>query len=64
MADSDYWLCDVCGRKSFYDESLNYDTYSLRDDGKRLAYGCGDMQAICRYCAKTHEVIVKQKGTP
>ncbi len=30
MAAADYWLCDICERKTFYDASLDWD-YGMRD---------------------------------
>ena len=67
MATSDYYLCDVCGGKCFYDANLNYN-YS-QSDGDVLISGteysldyCGDMAAICTSCAETHEVVVSRKG--
>ena len=62
MAGADYWRCDVCGGKAFYDAPLNYDDHThMRDDGVLLPLGCGDMAALCEDCAKTHEVVVKPR---
>lgn len=65
MAAADYWSCDKCGGKSFYDSELDYDGYSrpahLRADGRILPSGAGDMAALCVECAKTHEIVVRQK---
>ena len=69
MAMSDYWACDVCGCKTFYDANLDYDLYSegesagylQREDGRVLPRGSGDVQVICPECAKTHEIIVRKK---
>jgi hypothetical protein len=56
MAMCDYYLCDVCQQKCFYDANLNYE---WNEETKRndLDY-MGDMAAICKGCAKTHEVKV------
>lgn len=66
MASADYWLCDVCDAKTFYDVVLHYD--ALKDgavlrpgDDKVLPSGVGDMAAICVKCAETHEVIWRPK---
>ncbi len=61
MAFSDYYCCDVCGAKAFYDANLNYDF----DSAPSVEYGCnrkldyvGDMAVICDECSKTHKVEV------
>ena len=74
MAAADYYLCDVCGGKCFYDADLGYefpdkegkDSWGMPIDPHELMRGtncklgyCGDMAAICTTCAKTHEVIVR-----
>lgn len=65
MASADYWLCDVCGAKAFYDANLNYeDDGPRRKDSRMLPTGCGDAQVICEECAKTHEVVVNIKPQP
>lgn len=70
MAFSDYYLCDLCGCKCFYDSRLNWEWGTkdapIPDDEKiqrfdlRLDY-CGDIAAICRNCAKTHEIVIVEK---
>jgi hypothetical protein len=62
MATADYYLCDVCGTKCFYDANLNYD-FSKLDPVTRmpkLDY-VGDMAAICDECAKTHMVVIVKR---
>lgn len=75
MAAADYYLCDVCGSKCFYDSNLNYehpdrsgnDSWGnpiapeelVRGTGYKLDY-LGGMAAVCRECAKTHEVVVRE----
>jgi len=51
MAASDYYLCDVCGKKAFYDANLDYNS-----DGS-LGY-VGEMAVICTECAKTHDIKI------
>lgn len=76
MAAADYYLCDVCGAKCFYDANLNYEYPDKNGNGSfgapiskdelvrgscyKLDY-LGDIAAICLDCAKTHEVIVREK---
>lgn len=69
MAAADYRLCDVCGRKAFYDANLNYEQGSdvpfekaVRNGGHmmpatELDY-LGDWVVICADCAKTHKCVV------
>ena len=63
MAYADYYLCDVCGSKAFYDSNLDYNF------DHSVAYGCGsklgyvgDMACICDACALTHEVKVVERA--
>lgn len=60
MAMCDYYLCDVCGQKCFYDASIaEYDA-----DGRYLLSGSAvDIAAICEACAKTHTCIVVPKAS-
>ena len=53
MALIDYYTCDVCGNKTLYDADIAY-RWEL----------VGDMKIICRKCAETHEVMVREKLTP
>ena len=58
MAAADYYLCDVCSSKCFYDSNLNWENTDIPEDRVRgtsmsLDY-CGDMACICKDCAKTH----------
>ncbi len=63
MASADYWLCDVCGNKSFYDANLDWDWDEglTRSDRRMLPSGAGDMAAICVNCAVTYEVVVRER---
>lgn len=65
MAGADYYSCDKCGCKTFYDAVLPYGDYddglySPRDtpmpDGN-----VGDMMVICKECAKTNKIILVPK---
>ena len=55
MAMADYYLCDKCGSKTFYDANLHYE-----DDEKRgyWLFGAGDIAVLCVNCAKTHRVKI------
>lgn len=58
MAMMDYYLCDRCANKTFYDASLNYED---GPDGEVKLERVGDMQVLCDNCAKTHEVVIREK---
>lgn len=77
MATADYYLCDVCNGKCFYDSNLNYefpdkegnDSFGDKIDPSEMVKGrgfklgyLGDIAAICHECAKTHEVVVRKIG--
>lgn len=62
MAVADYWLCDRCGGKAFYDAGLDYSTPGLRRPDRRLLpQGCGDARVLCVPCSETHEVVVRPR---
>ena len=65
MAGADYYSCDLCGRKTFYDAELQYEAW--RDNGKRNSnpvtghpwpIGAGAMAVLCVDCAKTHAITI------
>ncbi len=58
VALTDYWLCDLCGAKTFYSADLEHD--GRRHDEVMLPTGVGDMRAICPKCAKTYKVTVQK----
>ena len=77
MAVADYYQCDVCGSKCFYDAHLNYewpdkngnDSWGNHIPASEMMLGtnykldyCGDMAAICRDCLATHEIVVREKS--
>jgi hypothetical protein len=63
MAAADYWLCDRCGRKTFYDANLDYNNSDrLRSDGRMLPSGAGDAQVICVQCAEANELVIRPKA--
>ena len=60
MAMADYYQCEVCGSKCFYDANLNWEIDD--DTGVWSLDNMGAMAGICKRCAKTHEVLVQNKG--
>lgn len=68
MAFADYYLCDLCGGKTFYDSNLSYwDERMDAETGHRVPDGrVGHMRAICTECAKTHrlEIVPRSEGEP
>jgi len=61
MALADYRLCDVCGRKVFYDANLNYDFEQCDENGEPKLDYLGDWAVICDECAKDYECVVTKK---
>lgn len=50
MAKCDYYLCDQCQEKCFYDADI-----------PDLFEQVGDMKVICKRCSTTHSVVVREK---
>lgn len=61
MAAADYRLCDVCGRKVFYDSNLNYDFSKCNSKGEPKLDHLGDWAVICETCAETYECVIQLK---
>ena len=59
MAMADYYLCNVCGEKCFYDANLSYEHTK---QGELMLYRVGQMAAICTMCAKNHTITITTKG--
>lgn len=52
MAAADYYHCDLCGGKTFYDADIDWEVQHV-----------GAIKCICERCAKTHAIIlVKRDG--
>ena len=49
MAGADYYSCDKCGRKTFYDAEVNYG-------------GLGSMVALCEDCANMYAPIIVERS--
>ncbi len=50
MAGADYYSCDACGRRTFYDAELNYHHILKNSKGTAKLEGVGDLVAICDDC--------------
>lgn len=64
MALADYYLCDVCDAKTFYDANLSYDFKggNVNPNGTPWPVGnVGWMTVLCKECAKSHSVEVMPK---
>jgi len=51
MAGADYYACDVCGDKTFYDARIDW-----------TAQHDHAIVAICGECRETHSILVVTKG--
>lgn len=62
MAYFDYYLCDICGDKAFYDRNLDYneDKINKNTGYPQLGY-VGDMKVICEYCAKENKIVIVKR---
>ena len=61
MSGADYYSCDVCWCKTFYDADLNYE-----EDGdfNYVLPRVGEMKVICKECAKTKTVKIIDRTPP
>lgn len=58
MAYADYYHCDVCNAKAFYDANIDWEHTNLVVS----EWGAPEsLWALCKECAKTHEVVIKKK---
>lgn len=61
MSGADYYCCDVCGAKTFYDAELNYHNKRCVLDPvtrKKLPYGASGMAVICEECATDYKAVI------
>ena len=62
MAMADYYRCDVCGSKTFYDAECSYtDNNTDAENGNLLLWGVGQMRVLCEECAETKRVVIVNK---
>ncbi len=64
MAGADYYSCDVCGFKTFYDAELSYEKNGNHNPktGHMWPNGnVGDMAVICKECSKTHLIQIDKR---
>ena len=47
MASGEYYHCDVCGAKTFYDADIDWEVENV-----------GSMKVICDACAQTHYIVI------
>lgn len=59
MALSDYYLCDVCESKTFYDANLDYeyDEKTKRNKLPRVGVIC----VLCEECAEKFNIVIVKK---
>jgi hypothetical protein len=50
MAGGNYYLCDICKAKTFYD--ADFDWWSS---------GVGDLVCLCSKCAERYEVVIRSR---
>ena len=50
MAVADYYLCDVCGSKTFYDSELDWREGTKETDWEDWLPNVGAMKVICKGC--------------
>ena len=68
MAAADYYLCDLCERKTFYDAELHYGDYNNPVTNENpithhpWPVGVGSMIVLCAMCAKYNDITVTEKG--
>lgn len=61
MAAVDYYSCDVCGGKTFYDVSIHYnDNHTF--NCKQIPVGAAAMYVLCQKCEHDYKLVVERKG--
>ena len=61
MAASDYYLCDSCGCKVFYDAEVSYEQDNSSPGGKPWPDNVGSMAVLCRTCSQTKRVVIEDR---
>jgi hypothetical protein len=49
MAKSDYYCCDICNDKVYYDAEVDYE------------WNLGEIGVICKKCSANFEVVIRRK---
>ena len=68
MAGADYYSCDICSNKTFYDAALYYDfSGGLENENPETkqpwpAGNVGWMVVLCKSCSKTHKVVITEQS--
>lgn len=63
MAMCDYKLCDLCGRKAFYDADIRDAHYVATYDSSEAEKPVG-IAVLCADCNLTHEAIIRPRCAP
>ena len=65
MAGIDYYSCDMCKAKTFYDASLKYDRKNFHPVTHKIwpAGNVGWITVICRDCATKYRVEVVREDS-
>lgn len=63
MAFADYYLCDICGMRTFYDANVNYDDYNENPKSHHPWPNgdIGDMAVLCSECSKKYKIVILDK---
>lgn len=66
MAAADYYLCDICDSKTFYDAELPYGEWDDMQENPETHHpwpdgNVGGMVVICKKCAETHKIVITEK---
>ena len=67
MAAADYYLCDVCECKTFYDANVDYDDWYRTGNSNPVTHrawpngNVGHMVVICKDCATMYRVELVKK---
>ena len=61
MAYIDYYHCDVCRAKAFYDANISDPAYVATYAPDTVDHDPIAIKALCAKCAKTHDIVVVPK---
>lgn len=53
MAGMDYYWCDICQERCFYDANVDWDNAK--------EYNLGELKALCKKCSETYEIAFKKR---